>query len=161
MSKIFLSLGSSLGNREQYLKNALCLIENQIGKIKKKSNIYETQPWGFLDENLFLNQIIEIETNLQPTDLLDKINKIEEKLNRIRNSNNYQARTIDIDILFYDDEIIRTQNLQIPHKHLHNRNFILKPFSEIAPDFIHPEINITIKELSENCIDKLEVTLFS
>lgn len=160
MAKVYLSLGSSLGNREHYLKNALFFINLELGEIVKQSAFYQTEPWGFSDRNLFLNQVILINTFLTPLELLTEINKIETKLERTRNSDNYEARTIDIDILYYENEFFNSEKLQIPHKHLHNRKFVLQPLNEIAPDFIHPTLKKTTNQLLLNCIDNLEVVKY-
>jgi 2-amino-4-hydroxy-6-hydroxymethyldihydropteridine diphosphokinase len=161
MAKIFLSLGSSLGNREHYLESALFLISHDLGKILKQSCFYETQPWGFSDQNLFLNLVIVIESNLTPIELLKKIHEIETTLNRTRNSDNYEARTIDIDILYYGNEFFNSEKLQIPHKHMHQRKFVLQPLNEIAPEYIHPVLKKTTNQLLNNCTDNLEVVKFS
>jgi len=161
MNTVFLSLGSSLGNRELYIKKALYLINRQIGKIIKTSHLYQTEPWGFEDKNLFLNQVIQIETGYSPIKILEKIHKIELKLERVKNSLNYEARTIDIDILFFNYQIYNSEKLQIPHKHLHNRKFVLVPLNEIAPYFTHPVIKKYTCQLLQICEDNLMITKFS
>lgn len=161
MYKVFLSLGSSLGNREQNLQDALYYTNKLLGKIITLSNIYETEPWGFTDENLFLNQVILIETNLLPLELLKNIKLIEKKLHRIKSSENYEARTIDIDILYFENQIFYSEILQIPHKHLHKRKFVLVPLSEIAPEFIHPLLQKSTNDLLKICLDKTDIKKLS
>ncbi len=138
MNKIYLGLGSNLGNREHNIKKAYAGIEEHIGNIVKSSSVYETEPWGFMARNAFLNTVSEVETKLTPSGLLDAILMIETLLGRIREEVQYSSRVIDIDILLYDDLIVDEVNLKIPHPHLHKRMFVLVPFCEIAPDAIHP-----------------------
>lgn len=157
MAEVFLSLGSNLGDRENYLTKAIELINQNIGEIIRKSSFYETQPWGFDVENLFLNQVILIKTHISPVELLSEINFIEKQLERTRNSENYESRTIDIDILYYENQFFSSEKLQIPHKLLHNRKFVLEPLNEIAPDFIHPVLKKNTQELLLNCTDSLFV----
>ncbi len=147
---VALSLGSSLGDRRKYINEAIQNIENKIGKVIKTSSVYETEPWGFTDENMFLNQVITINTILSPQDTLKEINVIEQKLGRIRKNNQYQARTIDIDILYYDNLIMNTVELQIPHKYLHKRKFVLEPLCEIEPQMINPILNIDTQKMLDN-----------
>jgi len=152
MPKIFLSLGSSLGDRTKYLADSIAQIETKIGKIVLKSSIYETKPWGFDDVNLFLNQVIIIESNLLPEDVLEQIHIIEKNLARTRNSAFYTARTIDIDILYYENQIFYSKDLQIPHKFINQRLFVLEPLNEIAPNFVHPLINETSFQMLKKCL---------
>jgi 2-amino-4-hydroxy-6-hydroxymethyldihydropteridine diphosphokinase len=155
---IFLSLGSNLGNREISLDEAIKLIRLQVGKVVKQSSLYETVSWGNDSKNLYLNKIIEVETNLAPFDLLEKLLAVEKKLGRIRNRDvKYQDRTIDIDILFYEDVILHSDDLQIPHPRIEERRFVLEPLNELAPDFIHPLLKKPINQLLIECEDKLMV----
>ena len=133
-----LSLGSNQGDRMHFLQNALMEIEEKMGSILSIASVYETAAWGF-DAPPFLNTCISIETHLLPTDLLDQCIQIEENNGRIRNTSaNYQSRTLDVDILFYDDEIIKKDGLSVPHPNLHERQFVLDPLVEIAPSKVHP-----------------------
>jgi deoxyguanosine kinase len=154
MKKVFLSLGTNLGKKREYLSAATQEIARKIGNCTLISGIYETEAWGFESENNFLNQVIEITTNLEPSVLISQCLEIEKELGRERNnSGKYESRIIDIDILFYGDEVIHSENLQIPHPHLHKRRFILKPLNEIAPDMIHPALGKSISKLLTECTD--------
>jgi len=158
MTKAYLLLGGNSGDRFYYLEKAVCLIDGEIGEVINKSSVYESEPWGFKHKNYFLNQVLLVETMLSPEELLFKINKIENKLGRIRKGDQYLERTIDIDILFFDNHIIENKKLKIPHRHLHKRMFALTPLGEIDPELGHPLLNKTIKELKRDCKDSLKVT---
>lgn len=166
MANAVLLAGGNLGNREKLLSDARKLILKDLGKIKKKSSIYETQPWGFNNAPYFLNQAVEIETKLDPEELLCKILEIEKKLGRERaeyGKSRYTSRKMDIDIIFYDRKIIKKENLKIPHPRLHKRRFVLAALKEIIPDFVHPEYtkeNYTITRLYKKCNDPSEVYLY-
>lgn len=153
MAKVYLSIGSNLGDQEQLIAAACEAIAARIGTIKKVSSIYESEPWGFESVNNFLNQVLLVETSLSPAAIMLEISYIESKLGRERNGRGYTSRTMDIDVLFYDHLILYTPELIVPHKQLHKRRFILEPLKEIAPDFIHPLFSITIKEIAVTCTD--------
>lgn len=159
MHRVFLALGSNLGNRVENMQSAVENIADQIGSIQSIAPLYETEPWGFDSDNWFVNTVIELETVLTPKDILNKCMNIETELGRKRagTTTGYSSRVIDIDILFYGDQIIDLPKLIIPHKHLQDRKFVLTPLNDIAPDFIHPIIKQPIKVLLENCIDKMEL----
>ena len=152
MRKIYLSIGSNKGNRYSFIKEALRLIRKDIGKVILMSKIYETKSWGFQSDD-FLNICITIKSDLLPSELLNKLKQIEDKIGRIRNSTKILAREIDIDILFYSDKIVDYEDLIIPHPRLHLRNFVLYPLNDIASDFIHPILLKPINELLEECED--------
>lgn len=152
----FLLLGSNLGNRKKVLKNAAVSIKKKIGKIEKYSSIYETLAWGNEDQPAFLNQVVIVETSLTPKEVLVTINSIEKELGRIRHKK-WGERLIDIDILYYDDLIINTEKLKIPHPEIANRRFTLIPLIEIDPNFKHPILDKTHSSLLETCNDELEV----
>ena len=152
MRKIYLSIGSNKGNRYSFIKEALRLIQKDIGQVTLISKIYETKSWGFSSDD-FLNICIMIKSELLPAKLLKKIKNLEEIIGRKRNSSEISAREIDIDILFYSDEIIDQKDLIIPHPRLHLRNFVLYPLNDIAGDFIHPILIKPINELLEKCED--------
>ena len=152
MRKIYLSIGSNKGNRYSFIKEALRLIRKDIGKVILMSKIYETKSWGFQSDD-FLNICIMIKSELLPSELLNKLKIIEERIGRIKNSTKILAREIDIDILFYSDKIVDYEDLIIPHPRLHLRNFVLYPLNDIASDFIHPILLKSINELLEECED--------
>lgn len=149
MREIFLLTGSNRGDRQEMILRASVLIAEKAGSVLKTSSILETPPWGFTDPVAFLNQALEIETDLPPTQLLSTLHDIETLLGRTRSaqSSGYASRTMDIDILFYGQKIIQTKTLTIPHPRLHERYFALKPLTEIAPGFVHPVLGKTISQL--------------
>ena len=152
MRKIYLSIGSNKGNRYSFIKEALRLIQKDIGEVILISKIYETKSWGFQSDD-FLNLCIIIKSELIPAELIIKLKNLEEKIGRERNNEKIQAREIDIDILFYSDEIVNQKDLIIPHQRLHLRNFVLYPLNDIAADFIHPILLKSVNELLKECED--------
>jgi 2-amino-4-hydroxy-6-hydroxymethyldihydropteridine diphosphokinase len=152
MNIVYLSLGSNIGNRLKYLNDALELIEEKIGKIQNISSIYETEPWGKTDQPNFLNMTACIHSMLLPEVVLKSILEIEQLLGRIR-IEKWRERIIDIDILFYNDEIINLPELIVPHPNMQDRQFVLVPLNEIAPSFYHPVLQCTINELLLKCSD--------
>ena len=161
MHKVYLSLGTNLGNRMNILLQSFKLINKRIGNVIKSSSIYETEPWGFNSDNQFLNQVLLIHTNKLPDEVLKIIQTIETELGRSRNSIIYESRKIDIDILFYDDLIIEENYLQIPHPYLHVRNFTLIPLIEISPEFIHPVFRLNLMNLSLLCKDNCQINIYN
>lgn len=158
MQKAYLLLGSNMGNRRQNLRDAIEHIENYAGKVIKTSSVYETAPWGKPDQPTFFNQAVLIETHLAPAMLMHELLAIERLLGRKRNdTNKWEQRIIDIDILFYNNDTLQTEQLTIAHPLLHERNFALKPMLELAPDHKHPVSGINIEELAKNCTDTLSV----
>ncbi len=153
MNKLFILLGSNLDDRLLYLSQTRNMIANRVGAIDIKSYIYESKPWGFNHENQFLNQVLVVNTMLEPHDILKITQQIELELGRKYKGIGYSARTVDIDLLFYNDIIIDTEDLIIPHLQLHKRRFTLLPLNEISPDFIHPVFKTTISELLNKCND--------
>lgn len=155
MIEVFLLLGSNMGNRRLLLQEAIHRISNQVGPVKKVSSVYETQSWGKTDEPDYLNQVISLDTDAAPADLLKKLLLIEHELGRERRER-WGARVIDIDILFYGSQVIDTPELQIPHPRLHQRRFTLVPLAEIGANFVHPvnkkNILQLIYELEDNLI---------
>ncbi|MDZ7896752.1 MAG: 2-amino-4-hydroxy-6-hydroxymethyldihydropteridine diphosphokinase [Arcicella sp.] len=144
---VYLLLGSNLGNRAEILINAIKLIDEKVGVIISQSEHYQTKPWGKTDQPDFLNIAIGISTNLIPTEVLERTQAIEEQLGRVR-LEKWGARLIDIDIIFYGQEVIDIPNyLKIPHPLVQERIFALKPLAEIAPNYIHPIFGKTISEL--------------
>lgn len=160
MNKVYLLLGSNQGNCSQILSDACCSIEKYIGKIIQKSSLYESEAWGFSSDN-FLNQVVCAQTDLSPRTILSQIHKIEAAAGRIRtNAGGYQARPLDIDILFYNDLVIETDDLIVPHAQLHKRRFTLLPLNEIAPNFIHPVFKTSIHNLLKNSTDESKVWIY-
>jgi len=154
---VYLHTGSNLGNREENLSKVNDLITKLIGKIIAKSGLYETEAWGVADQPNFYNQALKVETALTPQMILEKILQIEtEYFNRIREEK-WMARIIDVDILLFDDVVIETENLTIPHPHLHQRNFVLIPLMEIAGMLVHPTLKETIEDLYWQSEDSLDV----
>ncbi|PIE86441.1 MAG: 2-amino-4-hydroxy-6-hydroxymethyldihydropteridine diphosphokinase [Bacteroidia bacterium] len=132
-----------------------------IGDIIHESSIFETEPWGFDDESYFLNKVVMLKTQLLPTEILAQIRIIENLLERKRKTIGYEGRTIDLDILFFNNEIIDSKpELVVPHPHLHERKFVLIPLNEIAPNFIHPVLLKSVKELVYECGDTCEIRHF-
>ena len=136
-------------------------IIESIGRILQESSVYESEPWGFKAEQAFLNQVLLVETDLLPLELLEKCQQIENTMERVRASDQYISRTMDIDILFYNSEIIELPQLVIPHNRLHERKFTLEPLNEIAPDFVHPKLNKKIGELLQSCKDSSKVSTYT
>jgi len=157
MNTIFLITGGNIGNRNKNLQNAATLIEKRIGSIIKRSKIYETDAWGITDQPSFYNQVHIVKSNFSAKEIIQRILKIEEKMGRIRTIKN-AARIIDIDILFFNDEIINDPDLIIPHAEISNRRFVLTPLNELVPEMIHPVFNKSIHELLSACKDELKVT---
>jgi len=156
MHEVFLLLGSNLGNRQLFLKQAIEHIETEIAPLSKISSVYETQSWGKTDLPDYLNQVVVLLTDLPPQIILQKILNIELKLGRKREEK-WGSRTIDIDILFYDDQIISQPGLVIPHPELQKRRFTLDPLAEIAPEWVHPSLKKNILQLKTELIDELNV----
>jgi 2-amino-4-hydroxy-6-hydroxymethyldihydropteridine diphosphokinase len=156
MSKVYLLLGGNLGDRELLMAEAEKELNKQIGEVVLKSSLYETNAWGKEQQPNFLNKILVIDTNLNAFETLKLTQAIELKLGRTR-IEHWGARTMDIDILFYDNEIINTDNLKIPHPLITMRKFVLLPLLEIIPNFIHPVLKQTINELYLICDDQLNV----
>ena len=157
-NQIFISLGTNLGNRSEQLTTAMQAIEATLGTIIKQSSVYETKPWGISDQPDFLNQVILVHTDQSPMECLTRLSAIENKLGRKREEK-WGARIIDLDLLYFNDAIIDTPKLILPHPGLAHRKFVLVPLVEIAADFIHPLLLKTQKQLLESCTDPLEVNL--
>jgi len=142
---VYLALGSNVGNRLANLKAAINNFTPQM-KVIKKSNVYETPPWGFADQPDFLNQAVQAETYMEPEPLLQHLKRLEVALGRTPSFDN-GPRSIDIDILFFDDVILDTPALKLPHPRLHERAFVLVPLADLAPDLLHPILNKSVRDL--------------
>ena len=149
MSRIYLGIGSNLGDKEQNIKTALKLVEERVGKIIIQSSICQTMPWGFHSDNIFFNAAACVETNLTPMQVLSVIKMIEMEMGRTSKSSQgmYADRIIDLDLLFYEDQVINEVMLTVPHPLLQYRMFVLMPMTEIAPDLVHPVLKLPMREL--------------
>ena len=145
-----------MGDRKEYLATAREWIEAECGKIEKASLLYQTAAWGKTDQPAFLNQALQIKTTLTAKQLIRQVLKIEKQMGRTREEKN-GPRIIDIDILFFNDEVISTSFLKIPHPEMQNRRFVLTALNEIATDIVHPVLKKTVKQLLAECPDTLAV----
>jgi 2-amino-4-hydroxy-6-hydroxymethyldihydropteridine diphosphokinase len=152
MPLVYLILGGNKGNRTEMISTAIDLVTSHIGQKKAISGLYESESWGFKSEP-FINQIIKIETSLSPAEVLSYSQQIENKLGRVRKSEGYEARTMDIDILYYDLMVINTPDLIIPHPKIAQRRFVLLPLVEISPELQDPVTGMSAVEMLENCTD--------
>ncbi len=157
-AKVVLILGGNRGDREELINLAVKYISEK-NHFVSGSAIYETQAWGNVAKGNFLNQVIQIETSVSPQKLLEQTQEIEDKLGRKR-TEIWGDRTMDIDILYFGDEVIRTPNLTIPHQLMHDRRFVLVPLVDILPDMIHPIFGKSNRILLEECTDPCEVVVF-
>jgi 2-amino-4-hydroxy-6-hydroxymethyldihydropteridine diphosphokinase len=157
MHQLFLGTGGNLGNKQANFDKVYTHIQNELGTILKHSQIYETAPWGFESDDLFWNQILLVETMFSPNEILERIAKIEAVFGRKRTGERYASREMDIDILYFDDLVLETENLAIPHPQIANRLFVLVPLAEIAPDFVHPILKLNSVEMLSVCKDNSEV----
>jgi len=157
MIKLYILLGGNLGDKQQVFSDARARLNQQVGTITSQSAIYETEPWGFDSDDIFWNQVLEISTAFSPEEVLQQTQQIEHELGRIRKTTQYDSRIIDIDILFYGDQIIEQENLIVPHPRIQERKFALVPLCEIAPELIHPVFQKSITQLLEECRDSLSV----
>lgn len=153
MSKVYFSIGSNKGNRSGLINEAIDKIDIIIGKVVLKSSIYETKSWGF-NSNNFYNICILLESTLTPELILNKILTIEKDMGRLKTTDQYSDRCIDIDILFFDNMIVNSKSLEIPHPRIQLRKFVLIPMLELTPDLIHPILNKSIRQLELECVDK-------
>jgi 2-amino-4-hydroxy-6-hydroxymethyldihydropteridine diphosphokinase len=154
---VFLLLGSNLGDRLQNINQAQTRISGSVGGINHKSSVYRTAPWGVTNQPEFLNQVVLVKTDFNPQQLLRHLLKIEQEMGRVRDAK-WGPRVIDIDILFFNNELIDEKNLNIPHPGIPDRKFTLIPLVEIAPDFIHPVLLRKLSLLLEECDDASIVT---
>ena len=153
MHKVFLGIGGNIGNKHDNFNKIYVFIENELGVITKRSSVYESPPWGFEAKENFWNQVLLIETEFSPEEILRKISEIENQFERKREIGKYNSREMDIDILYFDDIFIETENLISPHPRIHQRKFVLVPLTEIAPDFKHPLLRFTSMQMLDNCKD--------
>ena len=158
MARVCLSLGSNLGPRETYLRKALQALDKELGSLVKCSSFYETLPWGFSSDSLFLNAAACFDTLLSPEEVLAVTQQIEKSLGRKEKSRQgqYADRCIDIDILLYDDKVMQTPDMILPHPHMAERMFVLEPLAEIMPHLLHPQLRKTILQLKEELAERSE-----
>jgi len=162
VNQVVLILGSNLDNRIELLSNAKVIIHEEIGSVIKMSSIYESEPWGYQSDNSFLNQTLLIESSYSPEETLKKCLSAETKLGRTRNGGvSYSDRIIDIDILLFNDLIISTEQLEIPHPRMHQRRFCMEPLAEIVPDWIIPTFQKTTEDILSICPDESKITVLS
>lgn len=154
MSIVYIGIGSNLGNREENCLHAIKLLEKGGIIVKKRSSLYETEPWGVKDQPPFLNMAIEIETALKPKELLKILKDVEKEVGR-KESTKWGPRIIDLDILLIDNIVLNKDNLKIPHPFMHERDFVLRPLHEIAPSVKHPLLKMTVRELLQKLDSQL------
>lgn len=160
MKQVILLLGGNLGTREVFLENARIQIKKKIGTILNISSLYESEPWGFEDENLFLNQAIKVNTDIGPMELMETILEIEKTIGRVR-TGKLTSRVVDIDILFYGNEKIDLASLIIPHPRIQDRLFALLPLVEITKNQVLPVLNKTAEQLIVECSDKSKIHIYN
>lgn len=162
LESVFVLLGSNLGDRELLVNQASKMIGGRCGKIVAKSRLYESEPWGFKSEHWFLNQVVKVETAFSPDALMGVLLEIEKELGRDRSvpHEGYVSRPMDLDILYFGNEIIDTQMVNAPHPRLHERRFTLLPLCDIAPDYVHPVMKKTNLQLLDECQDAGKVNIY-
>lgn len=153
---VYLLLGGNMGDRESLLARAVSLIAQKIGPVRKTSALYETAAWGNHDQAAFLNQAVMVTTSLSAPETLKQIQAIEQELGRAR-IEKWGSRTIDIDIIFFNGQLIDEPDLVVPHPHMQDRNFVLVPLAEIAAGYVHPVLQSNVATLLQQCRDTLEV----
>jgi 2-amino-4-hydroxy-6-hydroxymethyldihydropteridine diphosphokinase len=156
MAEVFILLGGNVGDKRKIFTETREMIDDRIGNLTKSSSIYVTEPWGF-DSELFWNQALVVETRLLPLEILEITQSIEKAMGRLKTSQYYETRTMDIDLLFYDSLLLDTPRLTLPHPKIAERRFVLVPLNEIEPDKRHPVTGLTISELLISCTDLLKV----
>lgn len=159
MATVYLGLGTNIGDKKKNITDATIIIGSVMGNLRILSSLYETEPWGYESPNTFLNAVIQIETEIEPQKCLDIAKAIEREMGRVHTKEGYEDRIIDVDILFYDDIIYHGDNLTIPHPLIEQRDFVLRPMAEIAPDFRHPISGKTMKNLLHELNKKSEKDL--
>jgi len=152
MNIIYIQIGSNIGDRKSNIQKSMLQIETKLGKICCSSKIYESSPWGYTKQKDFLNSVIKVESDFNPFETLEILQEIENNLGRVRKKK-WDERIIDLDILLFNEQIINTVNLTIPHQYIQERNFVLVPLNEIAPSYKHPKYNKSISCLLNECKD--------
>lgn len=160
MAQLVLLIGGNQGRRQELIQRAIDLIRQRIGSVAALSSLYETEPWGFEAEQVFLNQALIVRTNLTPEQALQRALQIEQDLGRERSAlpstgdKSYASRPMDIDIILWDNEVIDTPDLQVPHPRMQLRRFVLEPLCELMPEYLHPTLRKTLVQLSQTCPDQ-------
>ncbi len=158
-STVYIGLGSNLGDKVHNCERALQkIVVNETCSLIKRSYWYQTQPWGKEDQDWFVNGVALVHTSLRPRELMDRFKDVEHRLGR-KDTSRWGPRIIDIDILFYDDLVLRSPELEIPHPRLHERNFVLVPLMEIAPQLVHPVLKRTVHDLLAHVKDQKRVQM--
>ncbi|MCS3795329.1 2-amino-4-hydroxy-6-hydroxymethyldihydropteridine diphosphokinase [Niastella sp. OAS944] len=160
MNKVFLLIGGNMGDRLQNLHQAISLLSAAVGPVIQQSAVYETAAWGKTDQPAFLNQALLLTSRLSARELIVTVLSVEEEMGRHR-TEKFGPRVIDIDIMFYNEDVINEPHLTIPHPQMQNRRFALVPLVELAPEMIHPVLGKTLEELLLECKDELPVVNFS
>lgn len=160
MNSCYILLGTNLGDKSANLENARIHLEETTGVILQSSSIYETAPWGKSEQDSFLNQVLKLSTDRDPQELLNKCLGIEKQMGRVR-IEKWTERIIDIDILYFNNEIHVSTSLIVPHPEIQNRRFTLEPLAEISPDYLHPKLMMTNQRLLDMCNDSLSVSVYS
>lgn len=154
MEEVIIGFGSNLGDRIKNIRQAINMIQESLGEVKQISSFYESEPWGFESQEIFVNGVLIINTLLSPEQLLKGLKKIEQNLGRKEKTlEAYNDREIDLDILYFGDKVISLHCLDIPHPHIYKRRFVLEPIFEIAPNFVDVRVSKTITELLNACTD--------
>ncbi|NLR58747.1 2-amino-4-hydroxy-6-hydroxymethyldihydropteridine diphosphokinase [Chitinophaga polysaccharea] len=159
MNTAILLIGGNLGDRTGNLQQAVHLIQETAGEVVKTSALYQTAPWGAVDQPDYLNQGLEIRTNMDALTLLHTLLEIERKIGRIRQQK-WGSRVIDIDLIFFNDSVISLPELKVPHPRMQLRQFVLVPLLEIVPDYVHPGLHQTVRELAASCTDTLPASRY-
>lgn len=154
---LVLAFGGNVGDVQSTFDLALKEVEEQLGPLIRRSHLYKSEPWGFSEQPWFINMIAEFRTSLSPIECLDKCQAIEKINGRVRKTNQYAERTLDLDILFFDQIVMETDRLTIPHPKIATRRFILVPLCETWPTLRHPKAECSVNELMTNCTDPLQV----
>jgi len=162
MQQVVLGLGGNIGDTKSFLAQAIHFIDQEIGAVKLKSSLYQTKAWGVENQSDFINMVLQLETLLDPYEVLEASLAIEQKIGRDRlGKKKWTERIIDIDVLFYEDKIMNAPQLILPHDYIQERNFVLYPLTEILPDLIHPVLLKTVRELKEKTRDKQSIIVLS
>lgn len=154
MNKIVLLLGGNLGDKYAILKEAEEILLERLGSLESSSSFYETEAWGFETDNIFLNKVLVMTTEYTSEQSLRICQKIELELGRVRKKNRYSSRLIDIDLLFFNSDIVDTDDLILPHPRIQERRFVLEPLNEVMKEFIHPVYEKKISTLLDECTDE-------